>query len=214
MTITTSIGAKKSYHEPLRIGGFCKNGHLLKDESMIAMKKDSRGKRKAACRQCQKDKYRRDRIKKNQGKTPKTTGFAKNWTDNCDIHGTEYLALGDVRKKHPSGFKTFCEACYTFRLEGDVPRDEQMWRMLEKSIAPPDKAQGELDALNQALDSGAQAKCYSNPGPYQDYEDGNEPDQKTARALCRGCPVLDLCGAYGRKSGERGIWGGIVNVAR
>lgn len=38
-----------------------------------------------------------------------------------------------------------------------------------------------------------EAKCAGNPAEYSDYDEENIPSPETARKLCEGCPLIDLC---------------------
>lgn len=57
-----------------------------------------------------------------------------------------------------------------------------------------------------------QAACKGKPTAWW-YSD--TPDhQRTALAICRGCPVKDECADAGRTRGEEGIWGGELHIDR
>lgn len=64
--------------------------------------------------------------------------------------------------------------------------------------------------LEKAFDN-ERGLCYKNPGPYIDYEDGDEPHSSTAYALCYGCPMLVECGRFANAyKPVVGVWAGQV----
>lgn len=74
-----------------------------------------------------------------------------------------------------------------------------------------------LDEFNAMSDQASRnrwrPRCKDDPGPYMDYGDDDVPTPEVAEALCRGCPLRDLCFERALVNHEKyGVWGGMVFV--
>ena len=57
------------------------------------------------------------------------------------------------------------------------------------------------------------SKCYQNPGPYIDYDEGDVPFASQAYKLCEGCPMLVECARFAAAyKPVIGVWGGEVYI--
>lgn len=60
-------------------------------------------------------------------------------------------------------------------------------------------------------EKGVVPKCLGEEYAYIDYDTYNIPRKDTAEALCKGCPLLELCGEAAQfKRPAWGVWGGKV----
>ena len=69
------------------------------------------------------------------------------------------------------------------------------------------------DELHHAIDRvGGRVRCMTDPKLWDaDPENGTIPTPAEAREMCRGCPVLRQCKAYGESlAPEIGIFGGVI----
>lgn len=76
-------------------------------------------------------------------------------------------------------------------------------------LAPRGAALEALTKLNKAMEE-VRTKCFDKPEEYIDWDEDSPPSNRQAQLLCSGCPVARLCEDYGRKSRDRGVWGGTV----
>jgi hypothetical protein len=57
------------------------------------------------------------------------------------------------------------------------------------------------------------ALCQDNPGPYIDYQEGQEPSAEEAYLMCKGCPALLECARFAiAYAPPVGVWGGEVYI--
>ena len=75
----------------------------------------------------------------------------------------------------------------------------------KRGTEKPD-AQAALDALQAAVREAEDVPCRTHPEPLWISEDYLE--RRYAAAMCRTCPLLDLCGDYGRRE-SFGVWAGV-----
>jgi hypothetical protein len=96
-------------------------------------------------------------------------------------------------------------------LESEVKKGSATFNSL-KYLKLGKRASQASQALEDAFDR-ARAKCYSNPGPYMDYEEGEDPRPIDAYRLCEGCPLMVECGRFAAAYRPPiGVWAGEVWV--
>ena len=73
-----------------------------------------------------------------------------------------------------------------------------------------------LADLDRAIRAeGGVVPCQNNPEEFFEWEDNNHHTFKTARELCAGCPVKNVCLAYALENAEPfGVWGGLSTRER
>lgn len=77
-----------------------------------------------------------------------------------------------------------------------------------QAVIPP-RAQGHYNALSEATKTNQKyIPCLQIEEV--DWFSDDESERAEAADWCLGCPVLELCGAYAARAGERnGVWGGL-----
>ena len=91
-------------------------------------------------------------------------------------------------------------------LEGLSPRTLRQYDQLDEA------ERFIVDKFDRGLKL-VKAKCNGTPGAYSDYSEEQIPTPETARGLCLGCPLLDLCqDAAIVMQPNWSVWGGAVWV--
>lgn len=62
--------------------------------------------------------------------------------------------------------------------------------------------------VDEAAEYGVRPKCHGNPGPYQDFEEGDEPTRWEAEDLCFRCPFMAACEELAVVEKGYGVWAG------
>lgn len=91
-------------------------------------------------------------------------------------------------------------------LEGLSPRVVRQYSELTQ------EEQRTVDRFDRGLKL-VGAKCAEIPTEYSDYDEENIPSPETARKLCEGCPLIDLCQDAAKVMQHNwSVWGGEVWV--
>lgn len=181
----------------VKIGDSCKYGHKIAGENLARIKRD--GKEYFRCRECMNARYRerRERAKEN-GEIDLLREYEarrrREWkmrTRPDEFERESRNADKLLKKEIREGSATFNSLKYL---------------KLGKRASIASKA------LEDAYDR-ARAKCYSNPAPYIDYDEGREPRDIEAYKLCEGCPLMVECGRFAAAyKPPIGVWAGEVWV--
>lgn len=182
----------------LQIGDVCRSGHIVAGENVrhyTKKRKDGSRSELIACLECDR-KAKRESVARSRAKPIKPEKLPFDRKEWYRQYRKEYRLRKQLEREQ-----------HTELVDMSI-KDDKKANAPWVYLAPKDSAKAALDVLDAALETG-RSKCFNNPGPYQDYEDDSPPNITEARALCEGCPFLVECGAYGRASRNRGVWGGI-----
>lgn len=144
-------------------------------------------------------------------------------------NGTPYPGCKECRNGHRLKYRLKLRATREYNSIGDDSDSSLMedYLVAEKRSAPwntlrPRTDAGEIfDEFNEQLKvtevpcRGRELEFTEYADTRSAYDDENEgrlapPTRSEARALCAGCPLFDLCGAFARaEKPDYGIWGGV-----
>lgn len=181
----------------INIGDECHKGHIIAGANLARVKRD--GKEFFRCRECMNQKYRdrRERAKQNG--------------DIDIIREYDARRRREWREKNRPSEEAKEITRIDKLLSSEVKKGVATFNSL-KYLKLGKRAAQASDALEKAFDRD-RAKCYSNPGPYIDYEEGQEPRSIDAYRLCEGCPLMVECGRFAAAYRPPiGVWAGEVWV--
>lgn len=179
----------------LTIGGQCRRGHVIEGDNLGWRNGKKAGTKRLVCVACEairKSAYRKE-IKSDPVRR---------------IYALETKRVAQKRARLLERIVAAESMEDTIALKDDT-KPTSPWVYL----SPTGTALEALDRLNKELDK-SRTPCFNDPEPYQDYSDENPPTAVEAAMLCKDCPLATLraCREYGRVSGDRGVWGGKVNL--
>lgn len=181
----------------IQIGDTCKKGHKIEGENLVRKKKD--GQEVFRCRECSNIAARARRERAVQSGDiyairERDAERRRAWR----LRQTPDLVEREIKENDR-------------QLLSEVKKGSATFNSL-KYLKLSKRAGQASQALEDAFDR-ARAKCYANPGPYIDYEEGEEPRQIDAYRLCEGCPLLVECGRFAAAYHPPiGVWAGEVYV--
>ena len=183
--------------QKINIGDECSKGHIIAGDNLMRIKKD--GKEFFRCRECANESNRRRRERAKQ---------------NGDIDAIREYDARRRRAWHeknkPSEYARELQRADKL-LASEVKKGVATFNSL-KYLKLGKRAAQASQALEDAFDR-ARAKCYSNPGPYIDYDEGQDPRPIDAYRLCEGCPLMVECGRFAAAYRPPiGVWAGEVWV--
>lgn len=185
----------------LKIGDTCKWGHVVAGDNLMRIKKD--GFEFFRCRKCN------SRSNSTRLQRAIANGTVDEYRRKENERARQRRLKRQLNSEHNGELKEIKDIDRL--LSKEVKAGSATFNSL-KYLKLGKRAGQASQALEAAFDN-ARAKCYANPGPYIDYEDGQEPRPIDAYRLCEGCPLLVECGRFAAAYHPPvGVWGGEVYV--
>jgi hypothetical protein len=179
----------------VKIGDSCKHGHIIAGSNLVRSMRD--GKEFYRCRECV------NTTQRNRRQRAIENGTIDELREREAFRKRMY-----VQKNRPDEYQK--ELARSDKLLTDEVRKGSATFNSLKYLKLGRRAGQASQALEEAFER-ARAKCYSNPGPYIDYEYGDEPSQAEAYKLCEDCPLMVECGRFAAAYRPPiGVWAGEV----
>jgi hypothetical protein len=179
------------------IGDKCKYGHIVAGENLSRIKRD--GKEFFRCRECSNERHRERRRR-----------AVENGTIDIIREYEAQRKRESAERRRPSEYAKSLKRADKL-LASEVKKGSATFNSL-KYLKLGKRASQASQALEDAFDR-ARAKCYSNPAPYIDYDEGEDPRPIDAYRLCEGCPLMVECGRFAAAYRPPiGVWAGEVWV--
>ena len=156
-----------------------------------------------------------ENVRSYAGKTWKRCAACENDRSKARVHVKRDRSHIKSRPKSPEQLKQYqaAEISLGWRNAKIVEKVDARGNMAGpiryEYLSPKGASLEALNKLNEAMEE-IRTPCFDDPKEYMDWDEDSPPSNRRAQDLCFGCPVAKLCEDYGRKSRDRGVWGGVV----